>query len=185
MNIKKNYIIIGTLESTKVKEKLKQVNWDEWTYRQDTFDVHEKTKSVPLWFSGDDIGSYIISHEENCELFAEELISIKNLFENFYSEEFLYTRALFARLENQESIPSHYDGTEIFTICHRIHWCIEGDYTKLNFLVNNEKLDIGKNDIFEFNNLKYHEVNYTGNEPRIHMICDFISKENYNNIWSK
>ena len=185
MDIKKNYDMIGTLDSTKIKEKLQKFNWNEWTHRQDTYTVHEKTKSIPLIFSGDNIGSDIVSHDENCALFSEELCIIKHLFDYFYSGNFLYTRALLAKLENRESIPSHHDGTENFTICHRVHWCIEGDYSKLNFLVNNEKLNIRKNDIFEFNNLKIHEVNYKGNESRIHMICDFISEENYNNIWLK
>ena len=184
MNIDSNYNMLGSLNSSKVIEKLQQVDWDMWTLRQDSFPVHKKTHSVPLYWGGD-VGSDIISYKENCSLFKEELNAIKNLFDYFYSDEFLYTKALFAQLKKQESIDSHYDSAEIFSITHRIHWCIEGDYSKLNFLVDGERLNIRKNDIFEMNNKKYHSVVYNGDEPRIHMICDFISKKNYNKFWKE
>jgi len=182
MNIENNYNILGSLDSSEVIEKLQQVDWTEWTLRQDSFPVHKKTHSVPLYW-GRGIGSDIISHKENCSLFEEELNIIKNLFDHYYSAEFFYTKALFAQLKKQESIDSHYDSAALFSITHRIHWCIQGDYLKLDFLVNDEKLDIKKNDIFEMNNKKMHSVDYNGDEPRIHMICDFISKKNYNEFW--
>ena len=182
MNIENNYNMLGSLSSSKVIEKLQQVDWNIWTLRQDSFSVHKKTHSVPLYW-GPKVGSDIIVHKENCSLFEEELNIIKNLFNYFYSDEFFYTTAVFAQLKNQESITHHYDSAERFSITHRIHWCIDGDYSKLNFLIDGERLNIRKNDIFEMNNKKHHSVDYNGDEPRIHMICDFISKKNYNEFW--
>jgi len=182
MNIENNYNILGSLNSSKVIEKLQQVDWNIWSFRQDSFSYHKNTHSIPLYWGGE-IGSDINFHKENCFLFKEELNTIKNLFDYFYSDEFFYIKAVFAQLKNQESIARHYDANDIFSITHRIHWCIEGDYSKLDFIINDEKLNIRKSNIFEMNNKKYHSVDYNGDEPRIHMICDFISKKNYNEFW--
>ena len=43
MNIENNYNMLGSLNSSKVIEKLQHVDWDIWTHRQDSFKVHKKT----------------------------------------------------------------------------------------------------------------------------------------------
>ena len=42
------YNFIGKVDVSDYISSLKNHNWEDWTFRQDTYEVHSETKSVPL-----------------------------------------------------------------------------------------------------------------------------------------
>ena len=42
------YNFVGKLDISEYVNYLKSHDWEEWTYRQDTYEVHSETKSVPV-----------------------------------------------------------------------------------------------------------------------------------------
>lgn len=192
MDIDTNYLSLGSIDSTTCITKLSHVDWDEWTHRQDKFIHHKKTKSIPMYWSTNEIGSDITFHKHNCQLFAQELNLLKGLIEYYYNCKMFYTKAIIVKLNGESFIPRHWDSAEIFSITHRVHWCIDGDFNKLDFCVDSgteeiskdlERLNLSKNDVIEINNIRCHSVTYQGEQPRIHMISDFVSEERYKKYW--
>lgn len=53
MELSKNFKYLGKVNIKTVKESLDKLDWEKFAYRQQTFDVHKHTQSVPLIFDKD------------------------------------------------------------------------------------------------------------------------------------
>ena len=53
MELSENFKYLGKVNIKTVKESLDKLNWEKFVYRQQTFDVHRHTQSVPLIFDKD------------------------------------------------------------------------------------------------------------------------------------
>jgi len=43
-----NYLKVGNINILPILNKITNADWDEWTYKQDTFEAHSKTKNLTV-----------------------------------------------------------------------------------------------------------------------------------------
>ena len=53
MELSENFKYLGKVNIKTIKESLNKFDWEKFLYRQETFDVHKHTQSVPLIFDKD------------------------------------------------------------------------------------------------------------------------------------
>jgi len=171
-----NFKFLGSADTTNLKKKLNELNdeiWKEFTYRQETFDVHKKTNTVPLIFS-EDFESENVKYHNHFPFFADDLLEISNALFKYYDFGYI-TRAILVKLFAGEVIPDHIDRGESLESCHRVHVPIitnESCY----FSVGDETVNMKEGEFWEINNTnKIHNVKNLGNTDRIHLIVDWIT----------
>ena len=49
----KNFKYLGKVNIKTIQDSLNKLDWEKFTYRQKTFDVHKHTQTVPLIFDKD------------------------------------------------------------------------------------------------------------------------------------
>jgi Aspartyl/Asparaginyl beta-hydroxylase/Sulfotransferase family len=146
--------------------------WDEYCYRQNTFDVHSDTRTIPLIFS-EDFESENVVYQKHFHRFADEVHNIAKIC--LEKLEFGYiTRAILVKLKANSSIPAHIDAGESLHICHRLHIPLITD-SLCKFTVGSETIHMETGDIWEINNTnKLHSVENLSGIDRVHLIVDYI-----------
>jgi len=86
-----------------------------------------------------------------------------------------FIRANFVRLLPGQAIDEHRDLNFSLTHAHRVHVPIITN-DRVWFTVGGEALNIPEGEIYEINNRRPHSVLNEGNEPRIHLVLDYVLK---------
>lgn len=148
-------------------------DWNEFTFRQDSYAVHAKTQTVPLIFS-EDFESENVQYRPLFKYFSEPLAVIGNIFREKIGFGYI-TRAILVKLRANSVIPSHVDSGESLHICHRMHIPLITN-PNCEFSVGNETINMKTGEVWEINNTnKVHSVNNLGTEDRVHLIVDWIT----------
>lgn len=152
------------------------LNWDEFDFRQRTFSEHIKTKTIPVIFNSD-FNSFEPEHTKNYHLFEKEFKMLESHLHNTINDEGYIMRAIFVKLLKNSFIPPHIDIVgKSLVLSKRLHIPI---ITNENcfFSVGDDIRNLKVGEIWEINNdKKMHGVSNNGNEDRIHLIVDWISK---------
>ena len=169
-----NFKLHGKLDVTPIKECLFGLDWDEYQFRQETFPVHSKTKTIPLMWDEDKLG---IKYWKDYELFKFKLKYIEDLLIGILGEGHIET-AILINLPKNQKIDSHYDVGDYFSKRNRIHIpIITNEYCF--FKIDGELKNMKEGEIWEINNNeKEHSVENGGIEDRIHLLIDFLPKTN-------
>lgn len=170
-----NFKFVGNTDVTDFQTKLSVITneiWNEFTYRQDTFEVHDKTLTVPLIFS-EDFESENVQYQKYFKHFGDELLKLSSIFREKYGFGYI-TRAILVNLKANSTIPAHIDSGESLHICHRMHIpLITNEHCQ--FSVGKDTINMKTGEIWEINNTnKMHSVHNLGDADRIHLIVDWI-----------
>lgn len=151
---------------------LKPELWHEYCYRQNTFDVHSDTFTMPLIFSEDFESEHVI-YQKHFHQFADEIHNIAKICLEKFGFGYI-TRALLVKLTANSSIPTHIDAGESLHICHRLHIALI-THSLCTFTVGTETIHMEPGSIWEINNTnKLHSVANLSGHDRIHLIVDYI-----------
>lgn len=165
-----NFKYLGQIEIKPYLKNLEQLDWDKYTYRQDTHEVHAQTKTIPLIW---DEKFQKITFWDDLILFQDLIHEIHNILNNSLGEGEIKT-AILIKLPQKSTIKRHIDFGEYFKKNHRIHISLQTN-EKCIFEINFEELNLKIGSIWEINNSnKYHSVTNNGKSDRIHMLIDFF-----------
>ena len=106
-NFEKIYNIDTSFLQEKVK-KFSKEKWNEFDYRQKTFDVHKNTRTIPLIFNKDLNNLNTPNEYDDFVNFSGELLNLYNIFLNHYKKGSIL-RALLVKLNAKSEISKHID----------------------------------------------------------------------------
>jgi quercetin dioxygenase-like cupin family protein len=172
-----NYIHIGEIDITQIKNKLIELGeeiWLEHTLRQNIFDAHKDTQTVELMWDMDSLkksGKGKIHTNFYKFNIDSLLVDLKPIYEKKYGKgEFV--RVLLVKLKKESKITPHVDMGNSLVSCKRTHIAVITNPDVI-FVVGGESKNMKEGDIWEINNQNVHSVTNNSNEDRIHFIIDY------------
>jgi len=169
---------LGAIDATALSESVlsqDDIAWDEDEYRQETFYVHDQTRSIVMIALDDENwpnGS--ISRGPGWNRIADVALPImKEIISTHYPEGGEVIRAVAARLVTGGNIKPHSDVHQSFHCAHRIHVPITTN-SKVWFTINGRPFQFKLGHAYEINNQKQHSVVNRGADDRITFIFDYI-----------
>jgi aspartyl/asparaginyl beta-hydroxylase (cupin superfamily) len=165
-----NFKLHGNINVDIIKEKLIGLNWNEYEFRQKTYSVHSKTKTIPLMW---DEQKTNINYWPTYELFKSNISEIELLLNTIIGIGLIET-AILINLPKNQKIDSHFDTGDYFLKRNRIHIPIITN-EECFFKIDGEIKNMKEGEVWEINNNeKEHSVENNGNEDRIHLLIDFL-----------
>ena len=172
----KNFNYIGRIKINNIKNIVNSFNnklWDNFCFRQKTFEVHKETKTIPLIFDTD-FRLKNPTYLNEYEIFKNEFKLLKNKLTKIYGKGFII-RAILVMLKSNSKIDRHIDSGESLSVCHRVHIPIITNKNVL-FEIDNEIKNLKEGEMWEINNSeKIHSVVNNSDTDRIHLIVDWIN----------
>lgn len=170
-----NYQFVGKLnffQRIKIIRKVKKISkleWEEFDFRQKTFEAHKFTQTVPVIFDK----NFQSTKTKWYNLFKEELKHIENICIRHYGQGKI-VRVILTKLPSHKEIPPHIDSGHLLEGIRRIHIPLISSKEVL-FVVDNEVKNMKVGEMWEINNTnKIHSVRNHGKNDRVHMIIDYI-----------
>jgi len=164
-----NYNFIGNINVNPYINEFKNFNWDEWTYRQDTYDVHSETKSIPLLVDED----YASKGKQTkyYRILEDNLKNAEAKIRKYYGNGQII-RVEIVKLGVKSKVKPHIDSGESLENDKRIHLVLQTN-DKCIFKVDGEIKHMKVGEMWEINNIKEHSVTNDGTVDTIHMIIDY------------
>ncbi len=187
MNFLGNFSFLGNIEIDELKNlvlSLSDEQWDEFSIRQNIYEVHQNTRMIGLVYDLD----FRHSHPTRLPalaMFEEALRPILMKTAAHYEESEIgkqllqdnklgyFIRASLVRLTAGCDITAHRDMNFSLTHSHRIHLAIISN-DEVWFTVGNESINMRAGELYEVNNRRVHSVDNKGEEDRVHLILDFV-----------
>lgn len=167
----KNYEKINVENFINFCSSASNEEWNKFTFRQESFDVHKKTKTIPLIF--DKSFDYNIFFYENFEKLENELTEIENHIKKYIDKDFYMIRAILVNLPKGQVIEKHIDSGNALSSSKRFHIPITTNEHCI-FYVGNDFINMKVGEVWEISNTnKEHWVENFGENDRIHLIVDF------------
>jgi hypothetical protein len=140
-------------------------DWDSYTFRQKTHDVHRETKTIPLIWD-EKLNGEVIYHPDYPKF--------KNFLDKIPLGKGYIQSAILIKLPAGKSIPTHVDAALFFKKYHRIHIPLITN-KQCFFTVGSETKHLKQGEIWEIDNgnLQHYVVN-GGKTDRIHLLIDFL-----------
>lgn len=174
-NFEKIYNIDTSFLQEKVK-KFSKEKWNEFDYRQKTFDVHKNTRTIPLIFNKDLNNLNTPNEYDDFVDFSGELLNLYNIFLNHYKKGSIL-RALLVKLNAKSEISKHIDNGIGLEKSKRHHIPIITN-SKVLFTVDVETIHMKQGEIWHIDNSnKYHSVLNNSKKDRVHLIVDWLINE--------
>jgi hypothetical protein len=187
MNFAGNFIHIGTLEIAALKQRVLELPEQQWrreAFRQQRYEVHRDTQTVPLVFDPD----FRHTHPTRLPVLQEfePLIrpALKMAADHFddspkgrelFEEHGMgyFVRASLVRLQSGGAITEHTDNNFSLVHSHRVHLPIITN-AEVGFTVGDEVINMKEGELWEINNRRLHSVKNAGAEVRVHLILDYV-----------
>ena len=145
--------------------------WDEYIFRQKSFDVHKQTKTIPIIFD-ENFNEAMAKEAGHYIAFKNFLEPLEQLLLQRHSKGSI-VRALLVKLPANCSIAPHQDHGESLENTFRYHVPIMTNKDVL-FTVGGESKNLEEGYIWEIKNSeKIHSVTNNGQTDRIHLIIDW------------
>jgi len=189
MNFDDNFRRIGGANVEPIRAlvaSLEEADWDSQSVRQQRYEVHRDTQTIPLVHDYDFRHTNPTRHPA-LETFGPVIRPILAITADFFdtSEKGLeltkkygvgyFIRANLVRLAAGGAIDEHRDGNFSLTHAHRVHVPIITN-DRVLFNVGQETLCLPEGEIYEINNRRLHSVHNGGDAARIHLILDYVLK---------
>ena len=170
-----NFKYIGKTDVSIIASKVKKINkWDDYIFRQKTYNVHKHTKTIPLIFD-EDFKHKNPSYHFDYNKYENDIKKFKKIFIKKLSKGYII-RAILVNLLAEKKIPEHIDKGFSLNVCKRIHIPIITN-NKVFFNVGGEKINLKKGEMWEINNSKkIHSVENNSKYDRVHLIIDWITE---------
>jgi len=175
------YNYIGILDTASWFAKINEFTREEWSnydWRQKVFSVHRHTETIPLIFN-EEFNKSIPTQREKYNYFFEEIKELEKIFESFYGPGFI-VRLIIVNMLANTNIPTHVDKGNSLTIGRRHHIPIITNEGVI-FTIGGEAKHMKQGEIWEINNQLAHSVVNHGSKDRVHLIADWITKNNEKN----
>lgn len=189
MNFDDKFRRIGSVNIEPVKALIAEFEFERWeneTIRQNGYEAHAAAQSIPLVYDSDFRHIEPTRHPA-LKTFESVIRPVLAIIADFYdespkgrvlTEKFgtgYFVRANLARLLAGATIAEHRDMNFSFAHSHRVHVpVVTNDQVRIT--VDGESLSIPEGEIYEINNRRLHSVCNAGNEPRVHLILDYVLK---------
>jgi hypothetical protein len=149
--------------------------WNSFTFRQETYDVHSQTLTVPLRYNKPDVEGVI--QTVTTELFKDyedDIFAIENAILDATGQDFKILNCNFVNLPSGHHVLPHRDTGSEFTVKRRMHLPIlTNDHVV--FTVDQEAINMKAGEIWEVNNSTYvHSVDNNGTTDRVHFLFDMV-----------
>jgi len=169
---------LGAIDATALRDAIlgqDDIAWHEDESRQETFYVHDQTRSIVMIALDDsDWPNGPISRGPGWKRLADVALPVmQEIIRNHYPEGGEVMRAVAASLVAGASIKAHSDVHQSFHCAHRIHVPITTN-PKVWFTINGRPYQFKLGQAYEINNQKQHSVTNRGAEDRITFIFDYI-----------
>jgi len=176
-----NFKKIATLNISAYVDTVKsftEEDWNRFTYRQNTWEVHQHTKTIPLLFDIDNMTKKIediksVTARLHYPKFKSLLEAVSDICKDVYGDGYLL-RAILTSLKSKHSIAKHKDESDNLEKCKRLHMAILTD-PECIFIVGDEAKYMRPGEMWEINNAgKEHSVHNKSNIDRVHLITDWV-----------
>lgn len=150
--------------------------WLEYVKRQDTYQVHRHTFTIPLLFDEDARHSDPTTWPRWAEVepvLRPVLDKIREANPPVNGEDGYFIRIILTRLSPHAWIGAHRDRGETFIKSHRNHVAIVTN-KGVEFEIAEQVRHLPAGEIWEINNRELHAVRNTGDDSRIHLILDYV-----------
>lgn len=182
MKLLDKFIELYKVEIDEIKSfvlSLTDDDWNAWSYRQNSYDQHSKTKTYPLgWVEklNDDTMTVTIKNKYS-KIWDILTPQIEDLEERYNGR---CVNIMFAKLLAEEKISPHID-VGFLTKVHRCHLPIVTN-KDIIFYIDNEPLHLKEGVFYEINNQLLHSVENNSLEDRIHLIIDVLPRSSNLNL---
>jgi hypothetical protein len=187
MNFSGNFSFLGNVEIGELERlvlSLSDEQWDEFSIRQNIYEVHQNTKTIGLVYDLDFRHSHP-TRLPTLAMFEEALFPVLSKTAAHYEESETgkrlrqdnklgyFIRASLVRLTAGCGITAHRDMNFSLTHSHRVHLPIITN-DEVWFTVGSESINMRPGELYEVNNRRVHSVENKGAEDRVHLILDFV-----------
>jgi len=168
---------LGAIDSTALRDAIlgqESSAWNEDESRQESFYMHEKTRSIVLLsMDHDNWPDFKVSQGPGWQRIADVALPVmRKIIKKHYPVGGEVVRAIAARLVAGENIKPHSDVHQCFHCGHRIHVPITTN-PKVWFTIDGRPYQFKVGEAYEINNQKQHSVVNKGAEDRITFIFDY------------
>ena len=189
MNFDDNFRRVGSANIEPVKAMLGEVTaeqWEDQDARQQLYEAHRGAQAILLVHDGD-FRHIDPTRHPALELFLPVIRPVLGVTADHYDQSpkgmeltrkfglGYFIRANFLRLMPGEAIAEHRDMNFSLAHAHRVHVPIITN-DRVAFTVGGETLNIPEGEIYEINNRRPHSVRNEGDEPRVHLVLDYVLK---------
>lgn len=150
--------------------------WSEYNRRQQQFKVHSSTNTIPLVYDNDSRLADPTVWPQFAPLepvLRPALDLIRGSYTATSEKPGYFLRIILTRLDGGGAIPRHRDGGVSLSRCHRHHLAISTN-PQVEFYVGGQKHYFAPGEIWEINNRAPHEVRNLSDQPRVHLIVDYL-----------
>jgi hypothetical protein len=189
MNFDDNFRRIGSANVESIRRLIANLAEDDWNredVRQQRYEVHKDTQTIPL------VHDYDFRHVQPTrhpalQVFEPVIRPVLAITADFFDQSpkgreltqkhgvGYFIRANLVRLAPGGEIAEHRDMNFSLAHSHRVHLPVVTN-DKVWFTVGSETLNIPEGEIYEINNRRMHSVRNGGDEARIHLILDYVLK---------
>ena len=189
MNFDDNFRRIGSTNVEPAKALIKKLDPDAWEneeIRQQRYEAHRDTRTIPLVHDYDFRHSQPTRHPA-LQIFEPTIRPALGMTADFYDKSEkgkqlteknglgYFIRCNLVLLKAGGAITEHRDMNFSLTHAHRVHVPIITN-DQVWFTVGGETLNIPEGEIYEINNRRPHAVRNDGDEDRVHLIMDYVLK---------
>ena len=182
----KTLFVVEPSVFTAIKNKVESIDKEEWdknTFRQESFPVHARTKSIILKFQSmhGPTTKHITTFDEWHE-WSEAFGPIMDQAAKAITErkDGVVIKAMLAMVPPGCSISPHRDTHWTFDRAHRIHLPITTS-NEVDFTIGGQVYHLEEGLVYEINNKLEHSVKNKSNADRVHLIFDYVSGDVWNN----
>ena len=167
--------IIATTEMMTFVHSLPASAWTELNSRPKELEPNAGTRNLPSIFreiadNGDVSTRTFTNTTKLTELYTPMVQMVNN---HYPDDELVVKQAVIVSIEPNKGVEPQAGPAMVHTNPHRVYWVLEGDYADMNYVIKDQKIDIGQGDVVEVNNEMVHSVTYTGSKPQYTLIIDF------------
>lgn len=172
---------IGTIDPEPLVQAIQSLGepaWHEFVVRQELFEPHRHTHTIPLLFDLDGRHNNATAWpryqqlkpvlEPALELIREKSISNGGLRKGGY-----FVRIILTRLKPGSNISPHRDGGHSLLRSHRYHLALTTN-DLVEFEIAGEVQHFAAGEIWEINNREEHAVRNLSDASRVHVILDYV-----------
>ena len=189
MNFDDNFRRIGSANVEPIKAMIAELDSEQWeneAIRQQRYEAHRDTQAI-LLVHDSDFRHINPTRHPALKTFEPVIRPVLGITADFFDQSprgieltrqygiAYFIRANLVRLLPGAAIAEHRDMNFTFTHSHRVHVPIITNDQVL-FTVGSETLNIPEGEIYEINNRRTHSVCNEGDEPRVHLILDYVLK---------
>lgn len=180
MHFDSSFRYVGSVDPQQLKDAIDELGesaWDEFDVRQEAFEAHRHTQTIPLLFDLDSRHSNSTPWprlERFKAPLEQALRAIMAANPNVSAEwEGYFVRIILTRLSPGASINEHIDAGFSLKRSHRCHLAVKTN-NLVDFQVGDEVKQLAAGEIWEINNRETHAVRNKSSEPRVHIIIDYV-----------